>query len=327
MRTRPTRALEVLSISALDLFASALGVFMLVAVLLFPFYLKAPSVQAALQGARLDAATAQSSLVDARRQAAEGAERRADARARLDQAQAALVSAEAEERAAQQALAAAESAAQAAPRPPAAATSPRPARQPGTGGTMSIGDLDLVFVMDTTGSMRREIRDVQRGLLSIIRVLERLTPSLRIGFVAFKDRADAYLTQSVPLSAMDKGNLVRMQSFVKQLSATGGGDNPEPVEIALAAALNMSWRGDAKGRIVVIGDAPAHARDWAQTFATAVGFHGSGSGGGNDRRVSAIFTGGNREGRAFYERLAAAGGGDFVSHRGQMLESILLSVL
>lgn len=37
---RPSRSLEVFSISALDLFASSLGAFILVAVVLFPYYLK-----------------------------------------------------------------------------------------------------------------------------------------------------------------------------------------------------------------------------------------------------------------------------------------------
>ena len=45
------------------------------------------------------------------------------------------------------------------------------------------------------------------------------------------------------------------------------------------------------------------------------------------RRVSAIFTGKRPEGREFFERLASAGRGDFVQHRGQMMESVLLSVL
>lgn len=324
MRTRPTRTLEVLSISALDLFASALGVFMLVAVLLFPFFLKAPSVEAALQGARDEAATAQSALSEAQRQAVDAEQKRAEAQARLDRARSELAAAEAERAAAEQALQTARAAAPPpAPVPAPPAPSPRPRREAG----ISIGDLDLVFVMDTTGSMRQEINDVQRSLLSIIRVFQRLTPSLRIGFVAFKDRGDAYLTQAVPLMSMDKANMARMQSFVKQLYAKGGGDRPEPVEVALRAALNMAWRGNAKGRIVVIGDAPARARDWSQTFADAGGFHGSSPSGRNDRRVSAIFTGRNREGRDFFQRLAAAGGGDFVTHRGQMLESILLSVL
>ena len=51
---RPPRSLDVLSISALDLFASALGVFVLVAIILFPFYLKRPSLEADLAGAQVE---------------------------------------------------------------------------------------------------------------------------------------------------------------------------------------------------------------------------------------------------------------------------------
>ena len=49
-----------------------------------------------------------------------------------------------------------------------------------------IVDLDLVFVMDTTGSMRSELADIQVSLLGIIRVLHRLAPSLSVGFVGLQ---------------------------------------------------------------------------------------------------------------------------------------------
>ena len=54
MLVKPRRHMQVLSISALDLFASALGVFVLIAILLFPYYLKQPAQQAAVDGARAE---------------------------------------------------------------------------------------------------------------------------------------------------------------------------------------------------------------------------------------------------------------------------------
>ncbi len=69
---------------------------------------------------------------------------------------------------------------------------------------LSISDLDLVFVMDTTGSMREELQDLQANLVGVIRILSRLAASLRVGFVAFKDTDAAYLTQEFPLSPMDR---------------------------------------------------------------------------------------------------------------------------
>jgi hypothetical protein len=313
VRNRGVRALEVLSISALDLFASALGVFILMAVVLFPFYLKAPSVEAALDGARQELADTRSTLDQTRSRVADAAELRRAAEARL-------AGAEADLEAATEDLAAAEKLAAARTVRP----TPQPRRSAPQSKTFAIGDLDLVFVMDTTGSMRNEIADIQRSLLSIIRVLQRMAPSLRVGFVAFKDRTDEYVTLVFPLSPMDGPNLQRIQGFVRNLSARGGGDPPEPVDQAIHAALQMAWRPDAIGRIVVIGDAAAHQPNWGRAFDLAAGFRRSG---GRDRRVSGIFTGRARVSAEFYQRLAQAGGGELISHRGRIMESVLLSIL
>jgi hypothetical protein len=134
---------------------------------------------------------------------------------------------------------------------------------------IAIADLDLVFVMDTTGSMRGELADLQANLVGIIRVLSRLTSSLRVGFVAFKDRGDAYLTRVYPLERMNEAHIDELLNFVKGLRAQGGGDDPEAVDEALRAALAMPWRADAQGRIIVIGDAPVHSHRHAQTLAFA----------------------------------------------------------
>ncbi len=322
MRSSRVRALEVLSISALDLFASALGIFILMALFLFPFYLKEPAVEAALDAAEAESAEAMASMSAAQQQMVDAETRRAEAEARREQALAELAEAEEEMKAAD---AAARIAAAARARAPDA--QPRPPAPAPREGTLTIGDLDLVFVMDATGSMRDEIADMQRTMLSIIRVLERLAPSLRVGFVAFKDRTDEYITQGFPLSPMTSGYRRQLEGFVGTLRAKGGGDNPEPVGRALASAIGMAWRPTALGRIIVISDAPAHLGDWQSTFNAAANWRMAVPGGGRDRRVSAIFTGRSIEGAQFYQMLAAAGGGEVLTHRGEIMESVLLSVL
>ncbi len=314
MLLKPRRQMEVLSISALDLFASALGVFVLIAILLFPYYLKEPAQQADLDGAHAQLSALGEALEAARLTAREAAQARAEAAARLQRAQGALANAEQVAADAGQSRDAAEQRADAAAAKMASVHS-----QPDA--NFAMADLDLVFVMDATGSMDDEIRDVQANLLGLIRVLTRLAPTLDVGFVAFKDRGDDYLVRSFPLTAMRGGNLARIQAFVEQLEASGGGDVPEPVAYALEQGIAMSWRPEAQGRIVVVGDAPSHRPDWATAFGEAAAFAGE------SRRISAIFTGDNAEGREFFQRLAEAGGGDFVQHRGQMMESVLLSVL
>ena len=319
MLVRPRRSLDVLSISALDLFASALGVFVLLAIFLFPYYLRQPSLEQDLEAAQAEMSAAGAALSDARRIASEAAERKAEAEALRRKAVDELVRAEASQSDADEAfLEAASRANQTAQRKGAVARELA---------TLMIDDLDLVFVMDATGSMRDEIADVQRNLLGIVRILHRLAPTLNVGIVAFKDRDADYITRVFDMTAMKGGNISRIQRFVESLGAEGGDDYPEPVDRALDKAVGMSWRPGVEARIVLIGDAPAHRENRNKVFSLVRGFKDSDPSGGESRRVSAIFTGRRDEGRDFYQRVAEAGGGDFVSHRGRLIESVLLSVL
>ena len=320
MLSRPNRQMDVLSVSALDLFASALGVFILIALILFPYYLKQPSQQEDLDGARAELSALGESFEQARRSAAEAAEARTAEEARRRQARAALEQATA-------ATAQAGEARDLARRSADAAAAKKASQQERPDANFAMADLDLVFVMDVTGSMDDEIRDVQANLLGLVRILERLAPSLHVGFVAYKDRGDEYLVRAFPLTAMRGANLGRIQAFVEGLEAGGGGDVPEPVAHALGIGVAMNWRPRAEGRIVVIGDAASHDPDWATAFGTAAAFANSAPDPDFARRISAIFTGRRAKGREFFRRLAEAGGGDIVMHRGRMMESVLLSVL
>ncbi len=306
--------MEMLTISALDIFASALGVFMLVSILMFPNYLKQPSIEAEQAGARAELSAAADDVVQARHAIADATQQQTAAEATLAQARARLTEAEAlAARAAQQ------------PVPQKVGAPAEPDTKGEQKVRIAIADLDLVFVMDTTGSMRREVADLQANLIGIIRVLSRLASSLRIGFVAYRDHGEAYLTETYPLERMNDAHAAELVHFVNDLRAEGGGDDPEAVDEGLKAALAMPWRNDAQGRIVVIGDEPAHQQ--GQAFSLAEQFKGSSPGPQAPRTVSAIYTGDSLALRPFFERLAAAGGGDLSDHQGQMIESVLLSVL
>ncbi|MGF1641874.1 MAG: VWA domain-containing protein, partial [Rhodospirillales bacterium] len=213
----------------------------------------------------------------------------------------------------------------------ATAAPPPPRVEPSAAGRqrvrLAIDDLDLVFVMDTTGSMRSELRDLQASLIGMIGILSRLSPSLRIGFVAFRDRTDAYLTRTFPIAPIDDVSAPRLVAFVNELRAGGGGDIPEAVDEGLRVATAMAWRDDVRRRIIVIGDAPVHAENHASTLELVRRFRRSAAGGDRPRSVSAIVTGRTPAAQAFFRDLAEAGGGDFSVHQGQMIESVLLSVL
>ena len=315
----PRPGLEVLSISALDLFASALGVFVLVAVLMFPYYLRSPSVEVDEAGARAAFAAAGAARTLAEREAEAAAERKAAAEASLADARVKLAQAEA----AATVLAEAEGRAEAARQ----AVVERQGTPDSREATLTIDDLDLVVVLDATGSMGGELADLRASLLGIIRILHRLAPTLRMGFVAYKDEGEPYVTRAFPLTAMDEAGMRELIRFVRAIQAKGGGDVPEPVDRALEVAAGMTWRADAAGRILVIGDAPAHAPGWQRAVDLARAFGDSAARPDRPRSVSAILTGDDPGARSFFATLAEAGGGELIDHQGRMIESILIPVL
>ena len=317
MRARRRGTLGIVTISALDLFASALGAFMLLTLMMMPFWLKQPALERERAGAEAE--------FQATGRAAEIAEREGvEARAQMEAAERALSSAREAHAAASAALAQAERESP-APVQPAETPEDPPAIPSPPPGEIRIHDLDLVFVMDTTGSMRPALEDVQASLFSIVRILARLSPSLRVGFVAYRDHGEDYVTRELPLLTVDRAGTERLVDFARSLAAHGGGDPPEAVSDALETALAMRWRPNAAGRIVVIGDAPASRPEAA--FQLARRFAASAPKGARPRRLTSILVGEYWAGLEFFTALAAAGLGEASPYQGQMIESVLLAVL
>lgn len=119
--------------------------------------------------------------------------------------------------------------------------------------------VDLVFVLDTTGSMEGLITAAKEKIWSIATTMARAqpTPRIRIGLVGYRDRGDEYVTRVFDLTT----DLDSMYAQLMAFSAGGGGDGPESVNAALADAVNrMSW-STARGAYKVmflVGDAPPH---------------------------------------------------------------------
>ena len=96
-------------------------------------------------------------------------------------------------------------------------------------------DLDVVFVLDTTGSMGGELREVTERVrqLAVDLAFARDGERLRWGIVAYRDRGDDYVTLPFDLS----DDVGAAQAFLSGLRAGGGGDGPEAVVAAVETAL------------------------------------------------------------------------------------------
>ncbi|MFB1485839.1 MULTISPECIES: VWA domain-containing protein [unclassified Thiocapsa] len=119
--------------------------------------------------------------------------------------------------------------------------------------------VELVFVLDTTGSMGGLIQTAKDKIWSIASTMASAQPApeIRIGLVAYRDRGDAYVTQIVGLSR----DIDSIQATLMDFEAGGGGDGPESVNQALHEAIHrISWSRDPDAYKVVflVGDAPPH---------------------------------------------------------------------
>ena len=120
-------------------------------------------------------------------------------------------------------------------------------------------DVEVVFVLDTTGSMGGLIEGAKQKIWSIANEIAKgkPTPKIKMGLVAYRDKGDQYVARAFDLSA----NLDRTYRDLLSLRAAGGGDDPEHVLKALDEAVErVSWSKDTKTFKVVylVGDAPPH---------------------------------------------------------------------
>lgn len=119
--------------------------------------------------------------------------------------------------------------------------------------------VEVVFVLDTTGSMGGLIQAAKEKVWSIATTLAsgQPAPEIRMGLVAYRDRGDDYVTRVTDLDT----DLDSVYATLMDYEAEGGGDGPESVNAALSAALDgMSWSQDPDVYRVIflVGDAPPH---------------------------------------------------------------------
>ncbi|MCA1617858.1 MAG: VWA domain-containing protein [Acidobacteria bacterium] len=120
--------------------------------------------------------------------------------------------------------------------------------------------LEMVFVLDTTGSMGGLIDGAKQRIWGIVNEVQQspARPNVRVGLVAYRDKGDAYVTQVLPLT----NDLDKVYTTLMEYRADGGGDGPEDVRRALADGVRKAgWSkpdGNLAQIVFLVGDAPPH---------------------------------------------------------------------
>ncbi len=119
--------------------------------------------------------------------------------------------------------------------------------------------LDLVFLVDETGSMGPYIQTVQQQLLYIVETVSRLPlcRRLRLGLVRYRDHPPQETSFVTMVHALSE-DIDEVRKAVLTMQANGGGDAPEAVTDGLFELVNLNWRPGSVRTVVWIGDAPPH---------------------------------------------------------------------
>lgn len=170
-------------------------------------------------------------------------------------------------------------------------------------------EIEMVFVLDTTGSMGGLLQAAKDRIWSIANEAAkgRPAPKVKMGLVAYRDKTDEYVTKVFDLTS----NLDKTYQDLLTLSAGGGGDEPEHVIAGLDDAVRkISWSNDPKTFKVVylVGDAAPHedykdapTLDAVMKAAVTRGIV-----------VNAIQCGGNDRTREAWQRVARLGEGRYL---------------
>ena len=148
-----------------------------------------------------------------------------------------------------------------------------PVATPDTPASPAGATLEMVFVLDTTGSMGGLIEGAKQRIWGIVNEVMQTSsrPAVRIGLVAYRDRGDQYVTQVLPLTE----DLDKVYATLMDYQAGGGGDGPEDVRKALSDGVERAgWSQNSAGVaqvIFLVGDPPPHDyyKDEADTTVTA----------------------------------------------------------
>ncbi len=120
--------------------------------------------------------------------------------------------------------------------------------------------VEIVFVVDATGSMMDEINFIKRDLNTVMFDAQNTHSDVlfRYGSVFYRDKTEDYITKHKDFTDVLSEALV----YVDEQFAKGGGDMPEAVDDGLEVAINqLSWTNEARSKLLfLILDAPAHSR-------------------------------------------------------------------
>lgn len=123
--------------------------------------------------------------------------------------------------------------------------------------------LDVVFLLDCTGSMSSYIEATKNDINEFARQIVAMHPNvtLRLAFIGYRDHCDKEERLAVMRFTSSVNEFINMVSSQR---AKGGGDDAEDVFGGLHVVRGLDWNGETR-ILYHIADAPCHGREFHGT--------------------------------------------------------------
>ncbi len=120
----------------------------------------------------------------------------------------------------------------------------------------SLPQVDIMFVLDVTGSMKEEINGVEQGIQSFAKELSSRKLDGQVGLIAFGDRSIGEEPQILSFEGSNfTANSDLFSDRVGRLITVYGGDDPESSLDAIALASRQPFRTQSTKVVLLITDA------------------------------------------------------------------------
>ena len=120
--------------------------------------------------------------------------------------------------------------------------------------------IEIMFVIDATGSMRDEMDYLKAEIENVIDeiAIQNPTSTIKLALLFYKDLNEDYVVRYFEFSE----NIEWQKDNLADQRAGGGGDFPEAVDVALEEAVAKSWSDSNSTKIIFhVLDAPPHSDD------------------------------------------------------------------
>jgi cell division protein FtsB len=128
--------------------------------------------------------------------------------------------------------------------------------------TELIPPIDIMIALDTTGSMTDQLRSLQGGVIYLSRILMKWSESPAVGIVEIMDQCDFHNRKKFTLQTINAASLRNFQTFVYSLGRAHTGcnnDQEEGIHLALRETIATTWRPNVEKRVIIlISDFPPY---------------------------------------------------------------------